>query len=467
MQDGSPQVEDRPRSKRSAWHGPGLGSESESATDLANPQDAVEQTTKPRALPLLAPLQKAVGILMKVHVVLDRVAHEQPLPRVDREKKLGAVAPPGELSSVVPRSLERLRLVRRTLDEIVEVAGAEGEDVLVERLLRQHERALRAREQADAHTQQEHQNVEAVRWDVTELEKSMLRSQRSHNRTGIDGSIQRLGEFEKKYTSIEGCHSRLTSDLYSVTQSLSSQLKKNGIIEESTRLVCQARDVAMEENAKANQLLARGENLEVYRKSKGREKIAADADLAEAQAECQAEIARLQQGWSATQAKYTAEMAQLQEEVRSVQWRLDENTRGAEQALSQQSHEWGRCAEDMGKHIKFGMQALETLRTEKVQHLHKEVLQSRQREKDLGASTQRQLEVQLNEVRFQSKQKLKMEELRLREEILAERHSVEVAKKTADIWVKKGDHMREAFRAHAYKSGAYKLAMDIKPARAF
>jgi len=385
-----------------------------------------------QAPPLIAPLQKAVGILMKVHPLLAKAAHDCASSPVAREDEISTVPPLGkDAATVVPRSLDRLRVVRRTLDEALEVAEATGEDALIEATLRQHERALNAREQADAHIEQERRNVQGVRWDVIELERSMLRSQCTHRRLGVDGSAQRFGEFERQCKNIEGVHGYLTNDLRTITDSLITQLRKNGDIDESMAQICQARDVAMEENAKANQLLASGETLEVYRKAKEREKIVADTDLAQAQAQCQAEIARLREGWSATEAMYKAEMLELRTQVRSMQQRLDENSREAEKALSKQSSEWGRCSEDMGKQITYGVKALEDLRMEKAQNLHRELQRSRQRERDLAASTQRRLEVQLNEVKFQCKNKLKMEELRLGEEVKSDRRSVESAKKKA------------------------------------
>jgi hypothetical protein len=229
------------------------------------------------------------------------------------------------------------------------------------------------------------------------------------------------------------------------------------------REITEATDVAMEENAKANQLLASGENAEIYRKAKDRERYVADNDLAQAQAECKAEIGRLEEGWFKTESTYMNEMSELQAEVRSMRQRLDKNSREVEQVLAKQSSEWGNHAEDVGKQITQGMKALEDLRASKTQHLHREVQLCRRRERDIAASTQLQLEGQLNEVRLHCKTKLATEELKLGDVLNAERRSVEQSKRTADMWGKRVLSMREAYRAHAYKTGAYMLAMEVAP----
>lgn len=410
---------------------------------------------------LKEPIRNAIALLRKVHLQLSKVAQATDAP--DTCEDGVAPIPSSELlATAIPRSLQRLRIVRRTLDEALEFVEAKGEDALLMATLRQHERALTAREEADARCEAEQLHIKGVRWDLGELERSMLRSQRTHSRLGVDGSAERLGEFERQCTNVEGVHSYLTNDLSTISDSLITQLRKNEDINESMREIRQARDVAMEENAKAKQLLASGETLDVYRKSKERERMAADIDYAHAQAECNTEIRRLEEGWSATEAKYMADMTELRNEVRSMQRELDEKNRQAEQALSKQASAWSKSADDMSKQMAHGMKTLEDLRNEKTQHLHREVLRTRQVEKDLAASTQHRLAAQLNEVQLHCKNKLKMEETRLAQEVQVDRHSVEVAKKSAGLWEKRSESMREAYRGHAYKTGAYQLAMEVE-----
>jgi len=365
-----------------------------------------------------------------------------------------------------PRSLERLRAVGRMLRDAVEVVEAVDEDELIKATLRQHQLALRTREQAEAQSEQESKLMDGVRRDVMDLERSMLRSQRAHRRLGVDGPAQRLGEFERQRTSVEGVHSHLSDDLHTVTDSLTAQRHKNGDADEFVKQICQARDIARGETSKANQLLGPGQTLELYRKSKEREKVAADTDLAAAIAECKAEIARLNEGWTHTEAHYTAKLQRLRAEVRREKQMKDESSREADRELAKQSSQWSKCAEDMGDQIASGVKALEDLRGSKVRHLQREVLHSRQLEREMASGTQRRLEAQVNELKLQCKCKLKMEELRLGDEVTAGRRSVEAARKSADIWGKRLEVTRESFKAHAYKSGAYVLAMDATPRKA-
>lgn len=406
---------------------------------------------------LLVQLQQAASILMKVQTQLAKHVHDTTATKSDPYEQEGG---PGKNAAAAPRSLERLRIVRRTVDDALEVAEALDEDALVQVILKQHDRALRAREQAEAHSKQERRNIEGVKWNVIELERRMLRSQSTHRRLGVDGSAQRLSEFEKQHSNVEEMHSNLTNDLRSISETLSSQLRQNGELGETMRQICQARDVAMVENAKASQLLASGETLEVLRKAKERERLAAEAELAQAQAECQAEFARLNEGWLAAENNSMIQMRELQAEVRSMQRSLDEKSREAEQNLNKQSSEWNQCADDVGKSMTHGMKALEDLRKQKALQLHRERLRSREQERDLAASTQRRLDAQVNEVKAQCTARLKMEEMRIGQEIRAHRHSVETARSDANMWTKRAESMREAYRAHAFKSGAYKLVMD-------
>merc|ERR1719199_1563508 len=97
----------------------------------------------------------------------------------------------------------------------------------------------------------------------------------------------------------------------------------------------------------------------------------------------------------------------------------DESSREAERELAKQSSQWSKCAEDMGDQIASGIEALEDLRVSKVRHLQREVLHSRQLEREMASGTQRRLEAQVNELKLQCKYKLTMEELRLGDEVTA------------------------------------------------
>jgi len=432
-------TEDHPADARPAM--PGEGGASAGATMAATLEAAA----------LAAKLRKAKGILAKVQPLLAAIAQN--------------VGTPEQASVVVPAGVERLRSVQRKLDEAVEMAEAVGEDSIIKATLRQHERALRSREQADACSAKERKLVEAVRWDVIELERTMLRSQRTHQRLGVDGAAERLSKFEQQRTDVEDIHSYLTNDLHTISDSLIARLKQNGDIDESMRQICLARDAAMQENAKATQLLGPGETSELYRKAKEREKIAADSDLTASLAECQAEITRLNDGWEITEAKYNADMQDLRAEVQKVQRMKDENSSAVELGLGKQAKQWSKRADDMGEQIALGLKALEEVRASKVQNLQHEVLRSRQLEQDMATSTHLRLEAQLSDLRLQSKTKLRMEELRFGDMVTAERRSVEVAKKNADIWARRVEITRESFKAHAYKTGAYVLAMEEQPKR--
>jgi len=414
--------------------------------------------------PLAKHLRKAIRKLLKAQPLYAKVArYRLGVEGQDANENLrddgGAVDAVENDTSCIPRSLEKWHMVRRTLDEALEVAEAGGEDALVEVTLRQHDSALCERERIEAYCEEQLRQVSGVRCDVVELERSMSRSERMHRRLAVNGSAQRLEEFERQRTNVEDVHRNLADDLQSITESLIAQLKTNGAIDAKTREIQQACDVAAEENARANQLLGSGETLEVYRKAKERERVAADAELAQAVSECEAEMMRLSQGWAQTEAKYMAEMLELEGEVRSVQDMLDEQRRAVENNLNKQSYEWGLAVEGTQKQIANGMKALEDSRTQKAMALHREVLQSRQRERDVAESTKHRLEAQMDQVKLQYQTNLRLEEVRLGQIVKQERNSVEVATRNAKVWTKRAGIVREAYRGHAIKSGAYVSAM--------
>jgi hypothetical protein len=414
--------------------------------------------------PLVVQLRKAVDILMRVHPMCAQVAHRQiqrtVTDNIDEVGAGAAVQKQGDILAVVPRSLEKLHVVQRMLDEALKIVEAVGEDALVEITLRQHDAAIRAREQAEARIKEQEQQLAGVRCDIIELERSLSRSQRIHSRLAINGSAQRLEEFERQRTNVEGVHGYLTSDLHTITESLAAQLKTNAAIHKKTHEIQHACEVAMEENTRANQLLGSGETLEVYRKARERDRIAADAELAEARDECEVEMARLGEGWVQTQARIMAEMLELQNEVRSVQERLDEQRQEADRNLAKQSAQWKKSVEDLDKVIADDAKALEDLRMEKVAALHREVLQSRQREQEVAASTQERLKVQLDEVKLQYKARLRMEEEKFGHMIRSDRRAVEVAKHKAKLLEKRASCIRESYRGHAIKSGCYVSSLD-------
>lgn len=416
------------------------------------------------ASPLAKNLRMAIRKLLKAQPLYAKIARHRLGMAAQSAGENGcednaAIGATSDDALVIPRSLEKWHIVRRVLDEALEIAEAGGEDALVEVTLRQHDSALCERERIEAYCAEQLRQVSGVRCDVAELERSMNRSERMHRRLNVNGAAQRLEEFERQRTNVEDVHRNLADDLQSIAESLVAQLRKNGAIDSKTREIQQACDVAAEENARANQLLGTGETLEVYRKAKERERLIADADLAQAASECEAEMMRLSQGWAQTEAKYIAEMLELQGEVRRVQDMLDEQRRVVESNLSKQTHDWGVAVEDTQKHIANGMKSLEDLRTQKAAALHREVLQSRQRERDVAESTKHRLEAQMDQVKLQYKAKLKMEELRLGSIVKKERNSVEVAKRNAKLWAHRANIVRESYRGHAIKSGAYINAM--------
>lgn len=422
------------------------------------------------ASPLAKNLRKAITKLLKLQPLYAKVARYgvcvEGQNATEQEYK-GSDAVLEDDTLGVSRSLERWHVVRRTLEEALEVAGAASEDALVEVTLRQHDAALRERERIEVYCREQVRQVSAVRCDVVELERNMHRSERMHRRLAVDGCAQRLEEFERQRVNVEDVHRNLAEDLQSITESLVAQLKKNGFINAKTREIQQACDDAAEENARANQLLGSGETIEVYRKAKERERVIGDSEFAQAASECEAEMMRLSQGWAQAEAKYMAEMLELQGEVRRAQDMLDEQMQAVESNLSKQEYDWGLTVEDTQKQIAFGMKALEDLRTHKATALHREVLQSRQRERDVAESTKHRLEAQMDQVQQQYQTNLRLEEARLGEIVKRERNSVEMAKRNSKAWTKRASIFREHYRGHAIKSSAYISAMAPEQQREF
>lgn len=399
---------------------------------------------------MIASLHSAISCLVQAHAAYTK-AHYDEIDDWDDEA-------PAHL----PRHLERLQTVRRSLEEMVGLASAVGEDELVQTALHQHELAMYAREQAEASYACEERHCAKLSSNAIEMKRNIANAARLHQRLGTASGTERERALERCSAAMEAEKAELHNEAMLVLEAHGQSTARNREIESGINKVVEALSVATEENLKAQRALGPGHNVESYRKAKDRERAVANTDLMSSTAMCELEMAQLREKWSRAEARYQAEMLELSEEAQSLQRMHEEKKAQAEDLLSKQSAAWGKTAVDIDTRINHDIASLDALCQQKAMALRRETLNSRQRVKESAAGTSRRMEAQLREVKLTYKTRLKLEEAKSGDAIIMEHRAVQDAKQEATWWEKRANRMRENYKAHAVKSGAYIKQMDPK-----
>jgi len=355
------------------------------------------------------------------------------------------------------RPLETLRVARRSLEEALALAEARDEDEQVQVLLRQHERALAERRDAEARCADEEQQVAGLRAHVAEAERSVAKHRREQRQVH---DVGRLGALEKRCVAARALVRELQVEAQAISQMLSSSNAHNEDLERRAKQFEQQHSRAVVENVHARQVLGDHPSLEAYRRSKQQELHEADETLAQAFAECEAEMARLTTRLAAEQERVRADIKDFWNDVQELQSQAADTQAQAEDILSKQAVDHRRTLEETDSQVAAEMRALDERRQERVMALRQETSLAQRCLRDAAGGARRQLELQRHEARLAYRERARCEEARCESAVLAELRTVEEAKREREQWERRAARMRENYRAHAVKSGSYVRSLD-------
>merc|ERR1711920_646293 len=132
------------------------------------------------------------------------------------------------------------------------------------------------------------------------------------------------------------------------------------------------------ENVRAREALGDDPNLECYRRTKEQERMEADEMLANMEAACDADIARMNARWAEQQARHKADIHDMRDDVHNLQAVLTEKRAQAEETLSRQTTEHRQILEELDAKLAAEFQHFEGLRQHKQMALRSAVSQARQ-----------------------------------------------------------------------------------------
>jgi len=358
------------------------------------------------------------------------------------------------------RLVDTSHAVRNSLEGALAVLQASGEDELVQVTLQQYEQACAAHTQVDEEIKTEGQYIAELRKGIREIERSIARAAGDQNRLQASSGAERIRALQRRREVAKTTLSELQKESEGLSQRLEESIQQNRELDASMQKLEQEHQCTIKENARAHRALRGDPSLESYRKTKAQERLAADEALARAYAECEAEMARLAKEWAGKQTQFEADLRDLQEEHKTLEVHLQGKQTEAEETLSRQADENGQTVSDAQNTVNSDIQRMEEVRQQKVLALRSEVARSRQMVQEASIGVQKRMEIQANEVRLAYRYKKKIEEARCKDEISAERQSVEAAKKEREEMERKAARVRENYRAHAVKSGTYVKSMD-------
>jgi len=404
---------------------------------------------------MLTSLKSAISRLYRAHYLYTKETYEELPDEWEDEEEVD-----GDMNIVqLPRHLERLQIVRRSLEDVLNLEASSGEDELVQTSCHQHEMAMHAREQAEARYACEERLVGRLRHDIIEMQRSIKREARVQERLGTASETTRERATKQKNAAMEVEKDDLHTEAQTIAEALGDSIIRNREIKVRISEVDQALSFAAAENLKAQKALGI-HNPESYRKAKDRERTVANWDLVNLAKLCNQQITQLQSEWSQTEARYHAEMSELHEEVQSLHKAIQEKQTQAQDHLTKQSSAWSQTHAEVDKKMNQDIVRLDALCMRQASEVHRAKLNSRERVEEHAIGTQRRKDAALREVNLTFKTRRKLEERMFADNVVFEHKAVQDAKHEAEWWAKRANRMRENYKAHAVKSGAYVKQLD-------
>lgn len=407
------------------------------------------------AEPYHVALRQALARLAASHHLLSKAARE--------ETQTAGIDTGAEGQHIrIEVALGRLHALRRSLDAILELGEANGEDACIEVALQQHDRALIAREDADEHCRREEQEIADLKLHVAELENQTAKGKRGHLRLQEVSGEERLRALEQQRSAAEALLHDLKNSAGGVTSTLFSSSQRNRELDLKAKIVTEEHRISATMNLQAREALAisNDPNLESYKRTKDQERSEADVLLAQARRENEADVKLIQHRFAELQARYASDLEDMRGEVQSLQALLAKKRAQAEEHLARQSSDHRQALEEADANIAADLKQLEELRRQKVLAVRSAVANARQQMIEVSMGAQRQLEVHMNEAKLAYRNRVLAEEARCDELIIAERRAVEEAKQQRWELEKRAYRTRESCRRHANQSGSYVKSLD-------
>jgi len=362
-------------------------------------------------------------------------------------------------------ALERMRVVRGSLEEMLALAESTGVSERVEVMLKQHDRAVAACGEAEKEVRSEALQVKDLKAHVAELGRRLDHGSTEKRRLREKLQGERRLVLERRRAAAEEAVAGLEQEARDIEAQLETSLADNREADELVDRLEREHIIATQENLLARRALGEHASLEYYRRTKFQERSEADETLARAVHECEVETARLEAAWAEQQARHRQDLQELLAEVEVYQGLLAEKTAETEGALAQQAAQSQRAVREVERQTIAEARQLKERREHKDMLLRKQVADTQQMMKETSAGTQRQLTLLLDESRLAYRTRARFEETKCETAIKAQHQSVEVARKERQDWERRAELTRENYRGHVIKSGSYVKSLDPESRR--
>jgi len=359
----------------------------------------------------------------------------------------------------LPRHVEILALLQRSVEDALALAAVDTEDDLLQVALQQHEDALAAREELEDYSRQESKHVGELRLQISDFQRCISGDTVKHDRVSTSG-VKRAMSVQEQVQVMSTMREMLKEEVESVSKTLDESLAKNQNLESTIGDMEQEHKDALAENARAGKTLGSHSCLQTFWEHKSSEVAMADEELAQAKADCEAEIERLEKEWAEQAENYRNHMSDLQKQTHNLQSLLDEKNSQARDVLKVQARDLSRRVQRADERLAMELQRMQEEQMDRANALRVKQVEAQLKVRDVTLQTKAHLEAQRANLRAAYRQKVKLEAAKCANSVEHARQEVSDAKREAKHWEKKVGRMREDYRGHAIKSGTYARTLD-------
>jgi len=356
---------------------------------------------------------------------------------------------------LAPLPVERLQVVRRNIQDTLELNEVKGDEEHIQAMNRQCLRAYAAQDDAEKRIKDEEYQLYWLQQHVS-IEKNWVEHNRRKQKEFKDAT-DRIDALKKRRAATKALIEQLQQESEDLSRFLAESSEKSKTVEGITQRFEEEHSRAVVENQQARQVLwdENHPNLQSYRRSKAEERARADEHLANAFQELQEEISQLTVKWAAQRDQYHADLEDMQDEVLDLQEIRDDADSEAEEVLLRQAKQHDHVHAEAGRQVGIEMRHLDERRQLGDIALRKEIYVSQQCVNAARVRAQRQIDMDAGELHARFRRRAAIETVSCDKAIKADKKTVEQAKRDRRVWEKRADKMRENCHAHAIKSGSY------------
>lgn len=359
-----------------------------------------------------------------------------------------------------PLPVERLQVVRRTIEDTLAVNEVKGDEDHIQTMNRQCLQAYTAQDDAEKRIKDEKYQLYWLKHYV-DIEKNWVEHNK-HRQKEFKDATDRIDALKSRQAATKALIEKLQQESEELSQILAESTEKSKTVDAVTRRFEEEHSRYVDENKEARQVL-RDENhpnLQSYRRSKAEERARADEHLANAFKELQEEMEQLTARWSLQRDQYHADLEDMQDEVLDLGEIRDDADSEAEKVLARQTKQHDEVHAEVGRQVAVEMRHLDERRQVGDIALRKEIYVSQQCVNEATVRAQRQIDMDANELQTKFRRRAAIETVRCDKAIKADQKTVEQAKRDRQMWGKRAEKMRENCHAHAIKSGSYIRHLD-------